>query len=315
MIELISDPAAWVSFLTLALLEIVLGIDNIIFLSILVSKLPPELQQRGRILGLAFAMITRIGLLFSITWLISLTEPLVTVFAEEISGTRPDPVRRRPVPARSRASTRSTSALEGADDGGSHNVRLRSKIMGVVIQIGLIDIVFSLDSVFTAVGLAKHVEIMVAAIVVAVLVMMFMARPINEFIDRHPTIKMLALSFLILIGIALSREAFDFEIPKGYLYFAMAFSVGVEMINIRLRKRGRPVDLHGPEMPADEAGEALKERRVSRAGRAGSLAPPELTRSLATRPLRLTRRCDQRRHVSRAGMGRSGSRASECPFF
>ncbi len=251
MIELISDPAAWVSFLTLALLEIVLGIDNIIFLSILVSKLPPEFQQRGRTLGLAFAMITRIGLLFSITWLISLKAPLVTLFSEEFSG-RDMILFAGGLFLLVKSVNEIHEALEGADDGGSHNVRLRSKIMGVVIQIGLIDIVFSLDSVFTAVGLAKHVEIMVAAIVVAVIVMMFLARPINEFINRHPTIKMLALSFLILIGLALVAEAFDFEIPKGYLYFAMAFSVGVEMINIRLRKRGKPVDLHGPEMPAEK---------------------------------------------------------------
>ncbi len=250
MIELLSDPAVWVSFLTLALLEIVLGIDNIIFLSILVSKLPPELQQRGRVLGLAFAMITRIGLLFSITWLISLKEPLVTLFSEDISG-RDMILFAGGLFLLVKSVSEIHGALEGVEDGGSHNVKLRTKIWSVVIQIGLVDIVFSLDSVFTAVGLAKHVEIMVAAIVVAVFVMMFLARPINEFIDRHPTIKMLALSFLILIGVALVGESFDFEIPKGYLYFAMAFSVGVEMINIRLRKRGKPVDLHGPEMPAE----------------------------------------------------------------
>ncbi len=246
MIEWLSDPAVWISFLTLALLEIVLGIDNIIFLSILVSKLPRELQQRGRVLGLAFAMITRIGLLFSITWLISLKEPLVTLFTEDFSG-RDMILFAGGLFLLVKSVTEIHGALEGAEDTGSRNVKLRSKIVGVVIQIGLIDIVFSLDSVFTAVGLAKHVEIMVAAIVVAVFVMMFLAKPINEFIDRHPTIKMLALSFLILIGVALIGESFDFEIPKGYLYFAMAFSVGVEMINIRLRRRGKPVDLHGPE--------------------------------------------------------------------
>ncbi len=250
MIEFLSDPAVWVSFLTLALLEIVLGIDNIIFLSILVSKLPPELQQRGRVLGLAFAMVTRIGLLFSITWLISLREPLVTLFTEDFSG-RDMILFAGGLFLLIKSVTEIHGALEGTDESAARNVRLRSQITAVVIQIGLIDIVFSLDSVFTAVGLAKHVEIMVAAIVVAVIVMMFLARPINEFIDRHPTIKMLALSFLILIGVALIGESFDFEIPKGYLYFAMAFSVGVEMINIRLRKRGRPVDLHGPEMPAE----------------------------------------------------------------
>jgi predicted tellurium resistance membrane protein TerC len=251
VIELLADPAVWLSFLTLALLEIVLGIDNIIFLSILVSKLPPELQQRGRILGLAFAMITRIGLLFSITWLIGLTAPLFTVLGEEISG-RDLILFAGGLFLLVKSVNEIHGALEGAEDQTGTNVRLRTQVLGVVIQIGLIDIIFSLDSVFTAVGLAKHIEIMVAAIVIAVIVMMFMARPINEFIDRHPTIKMLALSFLILIGVALIGESFDFEIPKGYLYFAMAFSVGVEMINIRVRRRGQPVDLRGPEMPADQ---------------------------------------------------------------
>ena len=249
--ELLADPAIWIAFLTLTLLEIVLGIDNIIFLSILVSKLPPELQQRGRILGLAFAMITRIALLFSITWLIRLTAPLFTLFTEEISG-RDLILFVGGLFLLVKSVNEIHTALEGAEDTAGKKVKLRSKILGVVIQIGLIDIIFSLDSVFTAVGLAQHIEIMVAAIVIAVFVMMFMARPINEFIDRHPTIKILALSFLILIGVALIGESFDFEIPKGYLYFAMAFSVVVEMINIRMRKRGRPVDLHGPEMPAKD---------------------------------------------------------------
>ena len=250
MIELLADPTVWVSFLTLAVLEIVLGIDNIIFLSILVSKLPPELQQRGRILGLAFAMITRIGLLFSITWLASLTKPLITI-GEEISG-RDLILFIGGLFLLVKSVNEIHVALEGAESEPGRTPKLRTQVLGVVIQIGLIDIIFSLDSVFTAVGLAQHIEIMVAAIVVAVIVMMFMARPINEFIDRHPTIKMLALSFLILIGLALVAESFDFEIPKGYLYFAMAFSVGVEMINIRLRRKGKPVDLHGPEMPPEE---------------------------------------------------------------
>jgi len=249
--EFLADPAVWVSFLTLALLEIVLGIDNIIFLSILVSRLPRELQQRGRILGLAFAMITRIGLLFSITWLISLKAPLVTVFTEEISG-RDLILFFGGLFLLVKSVSEIHTALEGAEESVARKVNLKTRIFAVVIQIGLIDIIFSLDSVFTAVGLAKHVEIMVAAIVVAVFVMMFMARPINEFIDRHPTIKILALAFLILIGVALIGESFDFEIPKGYLYFAMAFSVGVEMINIRIRRRGQPVDLRGPTMPAEK---------------------------------------------------------------
>ncbi len=250
--EFLADPAVWIAFLTLTLLEIVLGIDNIIFLSILVSKLPAELQQRGRILGLAFAMITRIGLLFSITWLIRLTTPLFTVLSEEISG-RDLILFIGGLFLLVKSVNEIHGALEGAEDTAGRKVKLQSKILGVVIQIGLIDIIFSLDSVFTAVGLVQQIEIMVVAIVIAVLVMMFMARPINEFIDRHPTIKILALSFLILIGIALVGESLDFEIPKGYLYFAMAFSVGVEMINIRMRRRGQPVDLHGPVMPAEDS--------------------------------------------------------------
>jgi len=249
VIELLTDPAVWLAFLTLTLLEIVLGIDNIIFLSILVSKLPKELQHRGRILGLAFAMVTRIGLLFSITWLIRLTAPLFTILGEEISG-RDLILFAGGLFLLIKSVSEIHGALEGVADPHGTNVKLRSNIFGVVVQIGLVDIVFSLDSVLTAVGLAEHIEVMVAAIVIAVFVMMFLARPIHEFIERHPTIKMLALAFLILIGVALIAEALDFEIPKGYLYFAMAFSVGVEMINIRLRRRGEPVvDLRGPELP------------------------------------------------------------------
>jgi predicted tellurium resistance membrane protein TerC len=249
MIELLTDPAVWLAFLTLTLLEIVLGIDNIIFLSILVSKLPKELQPRGRILGLAFAMVTRIGLLFSITWLTRLTAPLFTILGEEISG-RDLILFAGGLFLLVKSVSEIHGALEGVADPHGQNVKLRSNILGVVVQIGLVDIVFSLDSVLTAVGLAEHIEVMVAAIVIAVFVMMFLARPIHEFIERHPTIKMLALAFLILIGVALIAEALDFEIPKGYLYFAMAFSVGVEMINIRLRRRGEPVvDLRGPELP------------------------------------------------------------------
>jgi predicted tellurium resistance membrane protein TerC len=249
--EFLADPAVWIAFLTLTVLEIVLGIDNIIFLSILVSKLPRELQQRGRILGLAFAMITRIALLFSITWVIRLTAPLFTVLSEEISG-RDLILFIGGLFLLAKSVVEIHGALEGVEGTAGTKAKLRSKVLGVVIQIGLIDIIFSLDSVFAAIGLAQHIEIMVAAIVIAVVMMMFLARPINEFIDRHPTIKILALSFLILIGVALIGASLDFPIPKGYLYFAMAFSVGVEMVNIRMRKRGQPVDLHGPEMPAKD---------------------------------------------------------------
>lgn len=249
MLELLADPAAWVSFLTLTVLEVVLGIDNIIFLSILVSRLPPALQQRARTLGLAFAMLTRIALLFSITWLVRLTAPWFTVLGEEISG-RDLILLIGGLFLLVKSVNEIHAALEGPEQPQGQGVRLHSQVAAVIVQIGLIDIVFSLDSVFTAVGLARHVEIMVAAIVLAVLVMMLLARPISEFVDRHPTIKVLALAFLILIGVALVAESLEFEIPKGYLYFAMAFSVGVEMINIRIRRRGQPVELHaGPRAP------------------------------------------------------------------
>ncbi len=249
MLELLNDPTVWISFLTLTFLEIVLGIDNIIFLSILVSKLPKDLQPRGRILGLAFAMVTRIGLLFSLTWLIGLTAPWFTVLGEEISG-RDLILFAGGLFLLAKSVSEIHGALEGLEQ-THHEVKLRTNVLAVAVQIGIIDIVFSLDSVLTAVGLADHLPVMVAAIVLAVIVMMFLARPIHEFIERHPTIKMLALSFLILIGVALIGEALEFHVPKGYLYFAMAFSVGVEMINIRLRRRGRPVDLHGPNMPPE----------------------------------------------------------------
>ena len=252
MIEFLSDPAVWVSFLTLTLLEVVLGVDNIIFLSILVSRLPRELQARARTLGLAFAMVTRIGLLFSITWLTRLTTPLFTVLTEEISG-RDLILFAGGLFLMAKSVSEIHNALEGPGSHGSPKVKLRTKVLGVIVQIGIVDIIFSLDSVLTAVGLANHISIMVAAIMIAVFVMMFMASPIHEFIERHPTIKILALSFLILVGIALVGESFDMQVPKGYLYFAMAFSVGVEMVNIRMRKKGgaKPVDLRDPRIPGD----------------------------------------------------------------
>jgi predicted tellurium resistance membrane protein TerC len=239
MIELLTDPQVWLAFLTLTLLEIVLGIDNIIFLSILVSKLPKDLQPRGRTLGLAFAMVTRIGLLFSIVWLTRLTAPLFTVVGEEISG-RDLILFAGGLFLLVKSVNEIHGALEGVGDAHAKPVNLRSRILGVVIQIGLVDIVFSLDSVLTAVGLAEHLEVMVAAIVIAVFVMMFLARPIHEFIERHPTIKMLALAFLILIGVALIADGFEVHIPRGYIYTAMAFAAAVEFFNVlALRKRRR----------------------------------------------------------------------------
>jgi predicted tellurium resistance membrane protein TerC len=260
--ELLSDPEVWISFLTLTFLEIVLGIDNIIFLSILVSRLPKEVQPKGRVLGLAFAMVTRIGLLFSLVWLTSLVEPWFTVLGEEVSG-RDLILFIGGLFLLVKSVNEIHGALEGAEQ--SHgNVKLRANILSVAIQIGLIDIVFSLDSVLTAVGLANHLPVMVAAIVIAVIVMMFLARPIHEFIERHPTIKMLALSFLILIGVALIGESLEFHVPKGYLYFAMAFSVGVEMINIRLRKKTTPLDLRGPEFGPEDPPQINPEERPKR---------------------------------------------------
>ena len=253
MIEFLSDPAVWVSFLTLTLLEVVLGVDNIIFLSILVSRLPRELQARARTLGLAFAMVTRIGLLFSITWLTRLTTPLFTVLTEEISG-RDLILFAGGLFLMAKSVSEIHNALEGPALQGSTKVKLKTKVLGVIVQIGIVDIIFSLDSVLTAVGLANHISIMVAAIVIAVIVMMFMAGPIHEFIERHPTIKVLALSFLILVGIALVGESFDMQVPKGYLYFAMAFSVCVEMVNIRMRRKshGAPVELRERAIPGDD---------------------------------------------------------------
>jgi len=253
MLELLTDPQAWLSFLTLTVLEIVLGIDNIIFLSILASRLPKEQQPRARVLGLGFAMLTRIALLFSITWLIGLTAPLfsIPVMGQEISG-RDLILFAGGLFLLAKSVSEIHGSLEGAEQ--PRQVNARANFLLVILQIGILDIVFSLDSVFTAVGLAQHVEIMVAAIVIAVIVMMFLAAPINDFIDRHPTIKVLALSFLILVGVALIADAFDVHIPKGYLYFAMAFSVGVEMVNIRMRRKAAPVELRGPHLPEDGTG-------------------------------------------------------------
>jgi predicted tellurium resistance membrane protein TerC len=233
--ELLSDPRAWLSFLTLALLEIVLGIDNIIFLSILVDRLPASQRKSARFLGLAFAMLTRIGLLFSITWLATLTTPLFTVFGMGISG-------RDLILMAGGLFLVVKSAMEIRDMlEGRHAERkpgLMNSFWLIILQIGIVDIVFSLDTVFTAVGLANRIEVMVAAIVVSVLAMMVVASAVSAFIDRYPTIKVLALAFLVLVGVALIAEALDWEIPKGYFYFAMAFSAVVEWINIRLRQRG-----------------------------------------------------------------------------
>ncbi len=233
MLELLSDPEVWVALITLSALEIVLGIDNIIFISILVGRLPPSQREVARISGLAFAMITRVLLLFSIVWLTRLTAPWFHIGPQAVSG-RDLILFLGGLFLLAKSVLEIHHTLEGASD--TRTVKVYSNFIATVIQIGLIDIVFSLDSVFTAVGLANELPIMVAAIVIAILVMMWLSGSVAAFVDRHPTIKMLALAFLILIGVALIAEGLHFEIPKGYLYFAMAFSVGVEMINLRLRR-------------------------------------------------------------------------------
>ncbi|MGB8692092.1 MAG: TerC family protein [Steroidobacteraceae bacterium] len=235
MWQLLNDPGAWVAFVTLSVLEIVLGIDNIIFLSILVGRVPRPQQRRARLIGLSLAALTRIALLFSIVWLTRLTKPWFALLGQQISG-RDLILAGGGLFLLVKSVLEIHHTLEGA--AAERNARVMASLAAIVVQIAVIDIVFSLDSVFTAVGLARpdQLPVMVAAIVVSIIVMMWLSRPISEFVDRHPTVKMLALAFLILVGMALIAEGLDFHIPKGYLYFAMAFSVLVEMINIRLRK-------------------------------------------------------------------------------
>jgi predicted tellurium resistance membrane protein TerC len=232
--DLLADPQVWVSFLTLVVLEIVLGIDNIIFLSVLVERLPKVQRGSARILGLGFAMFTRIALLFSITWLATLRDPLFRALGTDVSG--------RDLILFAGGLFLIVKTVMELRDMLKGKVRARkpgvmNSFLMIIIQIGIIDIVFSLDSVFTAVGLAKHIEVMVAAIVISVLVMMVVSSAVSRFIDRYPTIKVLALAFLVLVGAALIADSLELDIPQGYLYFAMAFAAAVEWINIRLRRR------------------------------------------------------------------------------
>ena len=243
--EWITSPEAWIALLTLTVLEIVLGIDNVIFISILAGKLPPEQQGRARRLGLALAMLMRIGLLFSITLITRLTAPLFTVLGEEISG-RDLVLIIGGLFLLTKSTREIHERLEGEE--GETSVRVRPSLASVLIQIMLLDIVFSLDSVITAVGMADDLGVMITAVVIAVGFMMVFARPVSEFVDRHPTVKMLALSFLLLIGVALIADGLNQHIPKGYIYFAMAFSVGVEMLNLRLQKvQTKAVKLRHPQ--------------------------------------------------------------------
>ena len=239
----LTSPETWIALLTLTVLEIVLGIDNIIFISILAGKLPAGQQRRARRVGLALAMLMRIALLMSLAWIIRLTQPLFTILSQEISG-RDLILIGGGLFLIAKSTHEIHEKLEGEELGGEK--RVAHTFVGVITQIMLLDIVFSLDSVITAVGMARQLGVMIAAVIFAVIVMMFSADAISDFVHRHPTVKMLALSFLLLIGVSLLAEGFDQHVSKGYIYFAMGFSVFVEMLNLRLRARAKPLRLREP---------------------------------------------------------------------
>lgn len=252
MFEWLASPEAWVALATLTALEIVLGIDNIIFISILVGRLPEHQRKFARTVGLGLAMITRLALLFSLAWVMGLVDPLFHVFGHAISG-RDIILIGGGLFLIAKATHEIHGSLEGAVE-TERNVAVSGLAM-VLVQIAILDIVFSLDSVITAVGLVSQVPIMATAIIIAVGVMLFAAKPIGDFVDDHPTIKILALSFLVIVGFTLMIEGFEIHVPKGYIYFAMAFSLGVEMINIKLRKSmDRPVELR-KDYPGDQTPE------------------------------------------------------------
>jgi predicted tellurium resistance membrane protein TerC len=243
MLDLLASPEAWISLATLALMEIVLGVDNIVFLSILSGRLPMEQQPKARKLGLVVALVTRLGLLFAITWVMGLTRELFSVFGRGISG-RDLILLAGGLFLVGKATVEIHDKLEVQHPAEAKPVSAAA-FWSVVVQIGLLDIVFSLDSVITAVGMSKDLPVMVAAMVLAMGVMMIFAGSIGDFIERHPTMKILALSFLILIGVMLVAESFGRHVEKGYIYFAMAFALGVELLNMRLRKvPASPVTLH-----------------------------------------------------------------------
>jgi predicted tellurium resistance membrane protein TerC len=240
--EWIVDPQAWVALITLTALEVVLGIDNIIFISVLVGRLPKAERNKARVLGLGLAMGTRILLLLSLVWIMKLTAPLFSALGRDISG-RDLILIGGGLFLLWKSTHEIHKSLEGEEERRSSTAR--AKFAAVLVQIAVIDIIFSLDSVITAVGLVQQVAIMILAVMIAVFIMMFSARAIGDFVDRHPTIKVLALSFLVVIGVALISEGFGFHIPKGYIYFSMAFSVTVELLNLRMRKKAaKPVKLH-----------------------------------------------------------------------
>lgn len=242
MIELLADPQAWIAFATLTALELVLGIDNVIFISILVDKLPPVERERARRIGLAMAMFMRVGLLLVLAWIIGLTAPMFTLLEQEISG-RDLILIGGGLFLLWKSVKEIHQLLEGEEGAASSGVR--ATFAAVVMQIMIVDMIFSLDSIITAVGMVQQLEVMIAAVIVSVALMMLFAGAIGRFVSAHPTIKMLALAFLVVVGVVLIAAGFDHEVPKGYVYFAMAFSIGVEVLNIRMRKRPvQPVRLH-----------------------------------------------------------------------
>ncbi|MBK7594818.1 MAG: TerC family protein [Gemmatimonadetes bacterium] len=242
--EWLTDPQAWIALGTLTALEVVLGIDNLVFISILASKLPASQQSKARRLGLLLAVISRVALLFSLAWIIKLTAPLFTIASKDISG-RDLILIAGGLFLLAKSTHEIHNKLEG--DEGAMSARVVPSFGGVLIQIMLLDVVFSLDSVITAVGMVDDLSIMITAVVIAISFMIFFADAISGFVDRHPTVKMLALSFLLLIGVTLVAEGLGQHFPKGYIYFAMAFSVMVELLNLRMRRpKGPPVKLHSP---------------------------------------------------------------------
>ncbi|MDP9604692.1 UNVERIFIED_ORG: putative tellurium resistance membrane protein TerC [Variovorax paradoxus] len=249
MLELLTDPQVWIAFATLTALELVLGIDNIIFISILVDKLPLAQREFARRIGLFMAMFMRIGLLLVLAWIVGLVAPLFTVFSQEISGR--DLIL---ILGGLFLIWKSTSEVHQSLEGEHEQKQSAAKatFASVILQIMIIDLVFSLDSIITAVGMVDDVRVMIAAVIASVLLMMLFAGPIGRFVSAHPTIKMLALSFLVVVGVVLVAEGFDNHVPKGYVYFAMAFSLTVEMLNIRMRKKAaRRVELNPPRIPGD----------------------------------------------------------------
>ncbi len=248
--EWLADPQLWIAFATLTVLELVLGIDNVIFISILSNKLPPDQQKKARFIGLSLALVMRVILLFSLSWIIGLTAPLFSVWGHTVSGR--DLVL---LIGGLFLIAKSTHEIHGSLEGeeGVAAKRVYSSFASVIIQITILDMVFSLDSVITAVGMVNNIWVMIAAVVISIIAMMVFAGPISSFVQKHPTIKMLALAFLLLIGVTLVAEGAGQHIPKGYIYFAMAFSVLVEVLNTVLRKKAeKPVNLHNPYSAEDD---------------------------------------------------------------